>query len=119
MQQHLHIDVSKTMASLLQEQGLSFVTHTCVLTLSWLAGPCSAEVDLFCFETKSGAGRLAKCLKEQLTEQEKPGYADSKISEACKKDLDKFAIDKASKQQTVKGFLASGGNAGYIFVLME
>lgn len=64
---------------------------------SSVTGPCQAEVDLFCFETKPGAGRLAKCLKEQLTEQEKPGYAETKISETCKKDLDKFAIDKAGK----------------------
>ena len=53
------------------------------------------EVDQFCFEVKPGSGRLARCLKEQLAEQEKPGYTDTKISESCKADLDKFVIDKA------------------------
>ena len=54
-------------------------------------------MDQFCFEVKPGGGRLARCLKEQLTEQEKPGYTDAKISETCKADLDKFIIDKAGE----------------------
>lgn len=46
---------------------------------------------------KPGGGRLARCLKEQLAEQEKAGYTDTKISESCKADLDKFVIDKAGE----------------------
>ena len=52
-------------------------------------------MDQFCFEVKPGEGRLAKCIVEQLAEQEKPGYAETKISETCKATLDKFVVDRA------------------------
>ena len=61
------------------------------------AGPCQAEVDQFCFEVKPGEGRLAKCIVEQLAEQEKPGYTETKISETCKTTLDKFVVDRAGE----------------------
>ena len=60
-----------------------------------MAGPCQTEVDAFCLEVKPGEGRLAKCLSQQLAEEDKPKYDGTRTSDACKKELDKFHIDRA------------------------
>ena len=59
------------------------------------AGACKAEVDQYCFEVKPGEGRLAKCLQEQLVEQQKSENTDTKVTEACKTELDDFLIDRS------------------------
>ena len=61
------------------------------------AGACKAEVDQYCFEVKPGEGRLAKCLQEQLVEQQKSENTDTKVTEACKTELDDFLIDRSGR----------------------
>ena len=60
-----------------------------------LSGPCQEELDQWCAAVKPGEGRLAKCMTDQLADEAKSGYAGTKTSEACKKALSAFKIERS------------------------
>lgn len=60
------------------------------------AGPCQEELDQWCAAVKPGEGRLANCLAGELSVEGQAGHKGAKISDACKKDLTAFRIQRST-----------------------
>ncbi|CAK0736969.1 hypothetical protein CVIRNUC_000833 [Coccomyxa viridis] len=59
-------------------------------------GPCQEELDQWCAAVKPGEGRLANCLGGELAVEGQAGHKGAKISDACKKELTGFKIDRST-----------------------
>ncbi|KAK9816541.1 hypothetical protein WJX72_001742 [[Myrmecia] bisecta] len=59
-------------------------------------GNCSGDIRAFCDWREPGESRLADCLTQQMTEEEKGNVDGKKLTEACKQELADFRIDAAS-----------------------
>ncbi|KAK9820440.1 hypothetical protein WJX72_010380 [[Myrmecia] bisecta] len=57
---------------------------------------CAGDIDAFCDGIKPGESRLADCLTQQMTEEEKGNVDGKKLTDACKQELADFRIDAAS-----------------------
>ena len=66
------------------------------LTVRACAGPCQEELDQWCAAVKPGEGRLANCLGGELSVEGQAGHKGAKISDACKKELTSFKIDRST-----------------------
>ena len=66
------------------------------LTVRACAGPCQEELDQWCAAVKPGEGRLANCLGGELAVEGQAGHKGAKISDACKKELTGFKIDRST-----------------------
>ena len=66
------------------------------LTGCLCTGPCQEELDQWCAAVKPGEGRLANCLGGELSVEGQAGHKGAKISDACKKDLTSFKIQRSA-----------------------
>ena len=81
---------------LMQRGALSQVTGRLMYLRGCLAGACQDELDKWCAAVKPGEGRLAKCLGDELAVEGQAGSKGTKISEACKKEVISFKIQRSN-----------------------
>ena len=65
-------------------------------TVCACTGPCQEELDQWCAAVKPGEGRLANCLGGELSVEGQAGHKGAKISDACKKELTSFKIERST-----------------------
>ncbi|KAK9797745.1 hypothetical protein WJX73_005342 [Symbiochloris irregularis] len=56
-------------------------------------GLCDHDIDAFCAKVRPGELRLATCLSNQKTEEEKGNVEGKKLSDDCRKEMAAFKID--------------------------
>ena len=65
--------------------------------LSFDAGKCRSEIDMFCLGVEPGERRLADCLQTQLAAEAAPDFSGPhQWTDGCRAELDAFMMETAT-----------------------
>jgi golgi apparatus protein 1 len=72
-------------------------------------GPCSKEREIFCINppVPPGEGRLARCIRKQIRNEEKGNVTGRRVTDKCKIDVRNFYASRASNINLNLGFASA------------
>jgi Golgi apparatus protein 1 len=67
-------------------------------------GPCARDRDVFCKEVPPGEGRIARCIRKQVRNEDKGNVTGRRVTDKCKRDVAAFYASRSKNINLNLGF---------------